>query len=322
MFRTPIKIVVPNYTISHEDNIFLIGSCFAENIYRRLYALQYQSLLNPFGILYNPLSISKAMNAILSKKRYEINDLFQHNGLWHSYDHHGEFSNPNKEIVLEKINNSITDSHLFLEKSTVLIITLGTANAFELINSKAVVANCHKVPNTQFQRKRLSVNEIVENMIEWISKLSTFGDAKLTSQRKIILTVSPIRHIRDGLVENQRSKATLLLAISELEKQLPNVFYFPSFEILMDDLRDYRFYEKDMIHPNGVAIDYVWKKFGATFFDDKTKELNKKIQQIVNGLGHRLLHPDTEESLKFKNKLKQEMKLLEMQYSFLNFKDE
>ncbi len=317
MFRTPIKIDEPNFTISHEDKIFLMGSCFAENIYRRLYALQYQSILNPFGILYNPLSISKAINAILSKKRYKINDLFQHNGLWHSYDHHGAFSNPDMEIVLKQINDSILEAHHFLAKSSVLVITLGTANVFELINNQEIVANCHKVPNHQFRRRRLAIDEIVENMNQWISELSKFGDDKIASQRKIILTVSPIRHIRDGLVENQRSKSTLLLAISELEKLLPNVFYFPSYEILIDDLRDYRFYEKDMIHPSEVAIDFIWSKFGNTFFDEKTENLNKEIQQIVNALGHRLLHPETEESLKFKSNLMEKIEKLKLKYPFL-----
>ncbi len=317
MFRTPIKIEAPNYSISHEDNIFLIGSCFAENIYRRLNQLQFKTIQNPFGILYNPFSIYKMVDRIVNEKSYQFNDLFFHNDLWHSYDHHGKFSDPNQHIVLQNINQSILMANKFLKKTTVLGITLGTANVYELNTNHTIVANCHKVPNHHFSKKLCSVEDVIESLTKIITQTQAFCHVK--SNLKIILTVSPIRHIKDGFIENQRSKSTLLLAIAQIEKQFSNVFYFPAYEILMDDLRDYRFYEKDMIHPNDIAIDYIWNNFTKSFFDKNTIDLNTKIQKIIHAKQHRLLHPNTLESIKFKERLTEQIKALESDYPFLNF---
>ncbi len=254
----------------------------------------FHTSVNPFGILYNPASISKSIQTILNFKQYDASDLFEYQGLYHSFDHHGKFSGSSPEKVVEKINKEVKDANDYLKDATILIITFGTAFAYSLKSTDTVVSNCHKLPEKTFNRKRLGINEIVENWKVLINQLKQYNPAL-----KLMFTVSPIRHWKDGAHENQLSKSTLLLAIDELTNQYPHCCYFPSYEIMMDELRDYRFYAGDMLHPSDLAIEYIWEKFSYTFFEKSTFILLDEWFKIKQALEHKPFNPDSEEHKKF-----------------------
>ncbi|MEO1259307.1 MAG: GSCFA domain-containing protein [Bacteroidota bacterium] len=316
-FRTEILPEKINVEISHQHPILCIGSCFAENIGRKLNELKFPVLINPFGIVYNPISIVSVLEKIISKSSFAENDLFQNLGLYHSFAHHGRFSHPDKLTALQQINNSLQEARIFLNKTNRLVLTLGTAHVFIYKNTNEIVANCHKVAGQEFLRKRLSVAEIQAPLINVFKKLK----AQLPLL-EIIVTVSPVRHLRDGLVENQRSKAALVLGLDEVCRQLEFVHYFPSYEIVLDDLRDYRFYEKDLSHPNEMAVDYIWKKFEHLFFNEGTKNICRQILSINNAAKHRPFHPASEAHQRFLKKQLELIDQLEKKYAFLNFKKE
>lgn len=315
-FRTILPPVQSELKISHYDRTICTGSCFAENIGERLSRLKFPVLVNPFGIVYNPVSISQVLEKLITVELFHAEDLFENLGLWHSFSHHGYFSHPDKRTALKNINLSLQESRAFLEKTNRIIVTLGTANVFVLKKTGEIAANCHKVPGNEFERKRLSIKEVVNALGH------TFEKLREESPLQIILTVSPVRHLRDGLTENQRSKATLLLAVEELCRCLPFVHYFPAYEIVLDDLRDYRFYEEDMTHPNQTAIDYIWKYFEAAFFDEKTNQLCRQIAQLVTASKHRPIHPESTEHQAFLKKQLNEIRKLEEAFPALDFSRE
>jgi len=291
-FRTSILPKPANFHISHEDQLMAIGSCFAQNIGNQLHRHKFSSLLNPFGILYNPISIQNSLDRIIHKKLLEESALFENRGLWQHFDFHSQFAHADFSLAFRQMNQAVENAHNFLQKTNRLILTLGTAFVFRNKESGAVVANNHKLASTQFTRELLSVETITKQLASTLHSLNnTFPSLE------IILTVSPVRHLKDGFIENQKSKSTLLLAAGELEKQFSNLHYFPAYEIMMDDLRDYRFYESDMIHPNGVAIHYIWEFFQTCFFSESTVALNQKINGIIKASQHRPLHPDAKEEL-------------------------
>ncbi len=320
-FRTELKIQTAPFSIDYQSFTLGIGSCFIENIGAMLNARQLPFLQNPFGIVYNPLSIAKQLAAISALETVENlyffteNDLFKYNGLWASLQHHSKFSGENRDDVLKNINNSLVMGRNFFKKTNRIILTLGTANVFIWKETGEVVANCHKLPPQYFEKKRLNIEEIVtvfKPIFEQIISQNT--------DCQIIITVSPIRHIRDGLVENNRSKAVLLLAADTLSQLFERVHYFPAYEIMMDDLRDYRFYESDMIHPNSTAIQYIWQYFSETFFDNKTRSIVQEVEKINLMLAHRPLHSaDTEGYQKFREQLNLKILALQKQYPFLDF---
>ena len=308
-FRTLVPLQKPTFEIGYDTPTLMIGSCFSENIGKRCQDLRLPILVNPLGILFNPVSIAQALRYVIERKIFEEKDLFQQNGLWHSFAHHGRFSGVKKEEVLENINAEIQNAHLFFQKCSRLVITLGTANIYEYKKTGKIVANCHKVPNHEFEKKRLTVDEIVKEYQALF--------ALLPSHIEVILTVSPIRHLRDGFIENQRSKATLLLAIDALLGK--RVHYFPAYELLLDDLRDYRFYTTDMLHPTDVAIDYIFHYFQQTYCSPATISLLQEVQALNNSLAHRPLHGETEDFLRFKAQIaEKEKKLIEKISSFNN----
>lgn len=318
-FRTELKPQKASFDIDYQCFTLGIGSCFIENIGSMLNARQLPFLQNPYGIVYNPLSIVKQLAAITAldadteANYFSEKDLFQHNGLWGSLQHHGKFSGENKAIVLNNTNDSLEKARNFYKKTNRIVLTLGTANVFIWKETGEVVANCHKLPPQYFEQKRLKVEEIVDNFKPIFEKIFSQN-----TDCQIIITVSPIRHIRDGLVENNRSKAVLLLAADALSQFFDNVHYFPAYEIVMDDLRDYRFYERDMIHPNALAIEYIWQFFSDTFFDNKTKSIIQEVEKINAMLAHRPLHgADTEGYQKFREQLDLKILALQKQYPFL-----
>jgi hypothetical protein len=345
-FRTTLQPTPSSFTITHQDHILAMGSCFAEHIAQRLQKHKFPTLLNPFGILYNPISIAHSLQWLLSEEHYPRQSLFEHQGLWHSFHHHGRFSAPTQEEAYHQISHHLKQGRQFLQKTNRLILTFGTAHVFEHLESARIVANCHKRPNNEFARKRLTVNQIVTALSPIFEKIqasqpqnpkpktpqppnsptpkpkTTYSPThSLTHSLSILLTVSPVRHIRDGLIENQRSKAVLLLAIDELCQQFPFVHYFPSYELLLDDLRDYRFYADDLIHPSTMAIDYIWDFFGKTFFPATTQQLNQKIQAINSAIQHRPFHPESEQHQAFLRKQREKLEQLVEQYPDLDWGD-
>lgn len=292
--KTTIEISAATFQIQYKDSILSLGSCFAENIVRNLQQLRYNTAINPFGTLYNPISIRNSLALLLNSYEFEHQDLFFHNGLWNSFQHHSSFSSVNPSVTLEKINIELVKARARLQQSSVLIITLGTAWVFELKKTEKVVSNCHKLPANKFNRKRLSVDEIVKSMTPLFHYLKQH-----LPQLNIILTVSPIRHLKDGFVENQLSKATLLLATEELVQQNDFIHYFPAYEIMMDDLRDYRYYADDLVHPSNLAIDYIWELFGGSYLDKKEQSIRNSIQKLQKALQHRSFNPTSEAHQQF-----------------------
>ncbi len=297
-------------------NGLAIGSCFVEHIGGWLRAVKFNLLLNPFGIVYNPISICRQLNLLLKENVYPLDQLFQHNELWHTFDHHSQFSGIDKATVLTNINNAFSKSKTQLKQADYLIVTFGTAHVYSLKNENHIVSNCHKIPNTNFDKQRLSVKEI---MNAWTPLIETLK--KTSPDLKILLTVSPVRHLKDGVIDNQRSKAILLLAIDNLVQQYDNCFYFPAYEIMMDDLRDYRFYAKDMIHPSDVAIDYIKEKFAATFLNVDSQLIVRKIEEIQSAVGHQPFQPNAIAHQDFLKKTREKMNALEQEFG-IDFKEE
>ena len=319
-FRTILQPTKSSIEISHRDKVLCIGSCFAEHIGERLISYKIPTCLNPFGIVYNPISIAESLELLLetdfvfSKKN---NQLVESPIGWNSFSHHGQFSHPEKEVVLDKINHALKETRDFLNNTTKLILTFGTANVFVYKKTRQIVANCHKVPQQEFEKRRLTIEEITTSITIILQKLK-----KAFPHLEVIMTVSPVRHIRDGLVENQRSKSTLVMALNQIVEQHDFVHYFPSYELLLDDLRDYRFYKKDMIHPTEMAVDYIWDFFTKTWFSQNTIELNQKIKKIKDAANHRPLQPDSAGHLDFVKKQLVLIKEMEGEYDFLSFEKE
>ncbi len=303
--------------IKHADPILCIGSCFASHMAEKLREMKFEVMENPFGILYNPVSIARMLNRLISGERYTHEDLFEHQGLWHSFDHHGKFSDPDPQKCLDNINQEITKGQSFLNKAKYIILTLGTANAFKVKKNNYIVANCHKLPSNQFLRMRIGPEKSLMVLKE---ALQTIQERNPGIQ--VIGTISPVRHIRDGFVENQKSKATLILAVDQLVKKLDFFRYFPAYEIVMDDLRDYRFYEEDMIHPNSIAVNYIWDNFKKSFFDVKNQSLLARIEGLVKATKHRPIHAHSQEHKKFAANQLEKVKVLEEQFPFLDLKEE
>lgn len=256
-FYTHITIPKTPFTFSYTVQTVLLGSCFAENIGKKLEGNKFKTDLNPFGTLYNPSSIAEAIRMLLQPEQFTGDDLFQHEGIYHSFSHHSRFSSPSETECLANINRRLFSSADTILKAQRMILTFGTAWVYKLKSSGKVVSNCHRLPEKMFDRQLLTVGEIVA---EWKSLLLSLW--KQNPELKILFTVSPIRHWKDGAHGNQLSKATLLLAIDALQKEFPeHTAYFPAYEIMMDELREYRFYADDMLHPSTTAIEYIWERF-------------------------------------------------------------
>lgn len=294
IFRTVVPVQSFSDKISYKSNSFLLGSCFTENIGNRLQWFKFPVAVNPFGIVYNPSSVKSCLGRLISGNPYQVNDLSQRDGLYFSFDHHSKFSDTDPQQCLQKINDSFSQGQSVIAKASHLFITFGTSYYYSLKTDGRIVSNCHKVPDREFYRKRLSVEEIVREYNDLIPTL-----LKLNPSLKIIFTVSPIRHWKDGAHENQLSKAVLFLAIDELAGIFDCIHYFPAFELMMDELRDYRFYEEDMLHPNKSAIEFIWKRFADSFTDKDTQRIMSEIEKIQLAKQHRPFNKNTEAFQKF-----------------------
>ena len=313
-FRTEIFPEKSNFSIGYHQKTVFIGSCFTENIGNKFIENKFPVLVNPFGVLYNPLSVQKAIGLIIKQKKFKDDDLQFANDKWFSFEHHGSFSGTDKELVLKNINKQIDESYRFLKNADALFVTFGTSWYYQLKTNQKVVANCHKLPANRFNCKLLSVEEIVAAWTELIGQLKKFNP-----EIKLIFTISPIRHWKDGAVNNQLSKSILNVAIHRLIEKFEQTSYFPAYELVMDDLRDYRFYADDFLHPNTQAINYIWDKFTAVFIEDKNLQIAKQINRITKAISHRPLHPKTETYRKFVQANIEKIKQFGKEYPFVDF---
>lgn len=313
--------------INHQHKLLLVGSCFTEQIGTKLSNHKFTVLDNPNGILFNPVSITKSISSYIDKKQYSESDLFYQNECWNSWEHHSRFSNPDLQKCLAGINESQSTANAFLKNADWLLITLGSAFVYETSplaplqeekgNAKVVVANCHKVPTDKFNKRLLPVDEVLAGLQQMIEKAQAFNPGI-----KIIFTISPVRHLRDGFVENNRSKATLIQAVHQLTERNSNCFYFPAYELIIDDLRDYRFFAEDMVHPNYAATNYVWEKFIATCIDEQSQQLMKEIAVIVAAKNHKPFNPTSAQHKKFLQANLERVKKLQKQFSYVNLAEE
>lgn len=304
--------------VGHEQAILLIGSCFTENMGAKLKQHKFNMLENPNGILFNPISIAKAISSYLDNKQYKAADLFYQDECWNSWEHHSRFSNPDKDACLKAINQSLQQAHAFIKRAQWVMITLGSAYVYTLNNEgNEVVANCHKVPIDKFNKKLLSVAEITNALQAMLENLYRHNPVA-----KIIFTISPVRHLRDGFVENNRSKSALVQAVHQLVAQDENRFYFPAFELVIDDLRDYRFYAEDMVHPNYAATNYVWEKFVAACIDEPSQKLMKAINTINAAKNHKPFNPSSGQHKKFLQKYLEMVNELGKQFPYINFEED
>ncbi len=316
--QTLVPLQQASNQIDYQSRVLLLGSCFVENIGKKLDYFKFRTLRNPFGILFHPKAIENLVLRSIQKISYTGDDVFYHNERWHCFDAHSDLSDASKEDLLEKLNHSLEQTNQQIARTTHIIITLGTAWVYRHLETNAVVANCHKIPQKEFSKELLSVDAIVaclENMIGSIQSVNP--------NAHLIFTVSPVRHLKDGFIENQQSKAHLISAMHQIIDKNVSFSrvegYFPSYEIMMDELRDYRFYEADMVHPNQLAIDYIWDRFKSIWISNKDYPTMEKVEAIQKGIEHRPFNPDSVQHQKFLGSLQNKMKDLKKEYPFIDF---
>jgi len=312
-FRTEVNPVRSEFFISHETLVMFIGSCFTENVGNRMQSLKFCIDINPFGVLFNPVSISQSIERLIKANKYNENDIFWFNDSWHSFMHHSRFSSEEKEKCLSEINRRLEKGHENLRNAKFLILTFGTAWVFVNKENKKIVSNCHKLSAINFERQLLDSSTIVKDFENIFNSLKDFNP-----NLKIILTVSPVRHLSDTAEGNQLSKSILIVAVQKLCKN-GLAFYFPAYELMLDDLRDYRFYDTDMVHPSQQAIDYIFEKFGNSYFNTETKNINSEVASILTAVNHRLANIHSNESRTFITRNLEKVAILENKYPFLDF---
>ena len=304
--RTDWALEPGDKPLDHHSKILLIGSCFSEHMARKLRFSGFDLIENPHGILFHPLALERAVTDCAEKTRYKKEDLVFNGETWTSLNHHGRFNHPDPEVVLNSIHSEISDANSYLPLASHLVLTLGTSWVYRHRKRDCYVANCHKIPQGEFEKLLLSPQEIRMSLERIVSKVH-----EVNPSIAIILTVSPVRHIKDGLVENTLSKARLHEAVQQLVAANECMSYFPAYELMMDDLRDYRFYETDLIHPNEVAIEYIWEKFRESWVDVSARELIKEAESIHRALQHRPLQTDSGKLEVFRDKIEKQIQRLQ-----------
>lgn len=307
---TSVDIAPSEKKIAYNDKILLLGSCFADNIGAKFGEHYFQTTVNPFGTLYNPASIARVLSGVV--KREMALDIVQHNGLWHSMMHHGSFSHPDKDMLMARCEESQTLLCTALQEASTIIMTFGTSWVYKM--DGMVVANCHKMPAERFDRYCISAGDIIDSWLPLLDRIPN---------KHWIFTVSPIRHIKDGLHANHLSKANLLQAIDVLIARARDLnptstySYFPSYEIMLDELRDYRFYAEDMVHPSQVAVDYIWQRFVDTYMTTDTQGEMRTLHQLWLDRHHTLLHPTSEEAMRFRQHIEKRTMALKAIYPWI-----
>jgi len=325
-FQLPIQIKSPETRISYRDKILLTGSCFTEHIGNALQDLKFSVLQNPNGILFDPRSVCSSLLSYIENKQYKKEDLFLLNEVWNSWEHHSRFSNINAEDCLRTINESQEQAHNFLKNTDWLIITLGSSFSYRLTGLTpnpspcgvgSGVANCHRAPSQWFNKHLLSIDETISLLDGAYHRLKQFNP-----KLKIIFTISPVRHVRDGVIENNRSKARLIEAVHYMVNKFPGLYYFPAYELVIDVLRDYRFYDIDMVHPNYPATEFVMEKFKENFIDEESQLLMEEIKKIVTARKHKAFQQETNAHKNFLKAHLEKTKELQKKFTFLDLSDE
>ncbi len=313
-FRTQLPIQrQKDNLIDYQSKILFLGSCFSENIGAKFDFYKFQNSINPFGILFHPKAVELFVKRVVNKEFYKEEELIFYNELYHCFDAHSSLSNSNKQVLLQSLNSTLNNTHQYLSKTSHIVITFGTAWIYEHVKRKTPVANCHKIPQRDFNKRILSVQEIITSLVNIEMLLKS-----INSSIKIIYTVSPVRHIKDGFIENQNSKSNLLSAIHE-HLSRNNCSYFPSYEIMIDDLRDYRFYKSDMLHPNEVAVDYIWEYFKKTWLAETTIPIMKRVIKIQKGLLHKPFNSKSLEYVNFLKHIENQKQSLVEEFPFMIF---
>lgn len=314
-FSTVIPIAKSSQPINYDSKVVLLGSCFAENIGDKFNYYKFQNTVNPFGIIFNPVSLEKLLARIINNMVFVEDDIFFHNERWHCFEVHSDLSCTNKDEFLQNLNEILKTTYQELIKSTHLIITYGTSWVYRNKASKAVVANCHKISQNQFEKEILSI-EVIETAIQ--SSICLIQE--INSNCQLIFTISPVRHIKDGFVENQLSKAHLIAAIYKIVNTSPSFLeYFPSYEIMMDELRDYRFYTEDMLHPSQVAVGYIWEKFTNTYILPETLFVMNEVNSIQKALIHKPFNPNSGQHIQFLENVNKKIEALQKKLPFIEF---
>lgn len=298
------------------DRVMLTGSCFTEHMHGFLERSKFRVMQNPNGVLFNPISIFDSILTYIKNQQISAEDLFLHKGLWKCWTFHSSFAGTEQSKTIEKINHSISQAHEFIQSAEWLFITLGSAHVYLLENGR-IVANCHKQTPDHFEKRLLKQGEITDSFVEMYTELK-----KINPGIRIIFTVSPVRHLKDGFIQNNRSKAILINAIDEIINTFPEINYFPAYELIVDDLRDYRFFSEDMVHPNYQATRYVWEKFSTACLNGRTREVIKEIELINSAKNHEVLHPGSEEHLKFIEKFGEIVSGIQLRFPMLDFSTE
>jgi hypothetical protein len=315
-FTTQIPIQAGNPQVDYNSRILSLGSCFAVNMGQKLDYFKFRNTTNPFGILFHPVAIETFLGYAVNQKTFTEADIFFHNERWHCFDAHSDLSSPGKDALLSNLNQVVLNTAGVLKNATHIIITLGTAWVYSSLESNSLVANCHKVPQNEFGKELLSVGAIahsLENILNLISGVN--------NKATVIFTVSPVRHIKDGFTENQRSKAHLITALHNVLSApcpLPSV-YFPAYEIMMDELRDYRFYTEDLVHPSLMAVNYIWERFTRAWVNPACQPIMKEADSIQKSLLHRPFNPNGAQYTEFKQKLTARIQKLQQQYPHIQF---
>ncbi|NVJ89292.1 MAG: GSCFA domain-containing protein [Flavobacteriaceae bacterium] len=299
--------------IDYQSKLILIGSCFSENIGDKLNYYKFQSLQNPFGILFHSLAIEQLITYAINEKEFTENDVFELNDRWHSFDAHSYLS-ADKNTILTNLNKGVSDLNKELKKASHIIITLGTAWVYRYIATDKIVANCHKIPQKKFLKELLTPTEIKESLEATIALIKSINKNVI-----ILLTVSPVRHLKDGFTENTLSKSHLISGIHSVVDERKNIHYFPSYEIMMDELRDYRFYKEDMIHPNNTAIEYIWDKFKYSWVSEEALENMKEIDTIQKGLAHKPFNKNSTQHQNFLKDLADKQSSIIKKFPFIKF---
>lgn len=322
-FRSEFDIQKLEQNITHQHKLMLVGSCFTENIGDKLRKQKFRVYENPNGILFNPVSVSEAIINVIENKLYTQDDLFNYNEAWHSWQHHSRFSGITVKEALERINATTNEAHQFLQQADYLLVTLGSAWIYTLTEKApnaqigTVAANNHKAPSDWFEKKLLRVDQAILVLATMLDRLGAFNP-----NIKIIFTISPVRHLREGAVNNNRSKAVLIQAVHDLCERLKHLFYFPAYELVIDDLRDYRFYAEDLVHPNYYATQYVWEKFMETCMNEETRKLMQDITDINTAFNHKPFNPTSNQHKLFLSNYYNKTQVLQQQNEYLNFAKE
>lgn len=313
-FTTKVPVKTYEFTINYSAKLLLLGSCFAENMGEKFDYFKFQTTTNPFGIIFNPVSIEKLVKRAVNRIVFTDADVFFYNDLWHSYEVHSECSHSDKEILLKQLNAAVEVMYLQITEASHVLITYGTSWVYRLKATNEIVANCHKVPQKEFFKEILSPETIAQSMQNTMDLIH-----QINPDCKFIFTVSPVRHTKDGFPENQRSKAHLIAAVHSTVLDNNTSNYFPSYEIMMDELRDYRFYAEDMLHPSQSAIDYIWIRFFENYVNTDCFATMQEVCNIQKGLAHRPFNPETKSHQQFLETLNQKIIRLKEQFSHFQF---